>query len=203
MMPGSDAGVDRRFAKGSIMRLLLPLTLLVIVALGSRSASAQVSSPAASPTTACRAPSRSAGTPTTGASLPTIATPDQGAAPVGTPADPALIARVVAAEENLQHCMNAGRYDVVIALHAPEAVPALFGTSDPQEAAAMLEGFPPLETVALEHVQVLPDGRLSVEATFRQGEELMRWRDYWIERDGELLYAGYDVLAVAPSTPTP
>jgi hypothetical protein len=122
--------------------------------------------------------------------------------PGGTAADQATVARVLAAERNLEACVNAGAYERVIAMHVPEALPTLFGTTDPAAAAAMLAGFPPLRTLALEHVQILPDGRLSVESTFTVGDEQMHWRDYWVERQGVLYYAGYDVLPVA-ATPTP
>jgi hypothetical protein len=154
-----------------------------------------------------------AGTPTMMVSSPTAedvgpvtdlpATPDAATRPVGTPADQATVDRVAAAERNLQNCLNAGEYDVVIGLHAPEAVPLLFGTGDPIEAAAMLEGFPPVENVGLENVLILPDGRITVEVTFTAGGEVMRWRDYWVERNGTLLYAGYDELPLEQATPTP
>jgi hypothetical protein len=131
------------------------------------------------------------------------ATPAGTNGPVGTPADAALVARVEAALQNLENCVNAGQYDIVIALHAPDALPVLFGTSDPAAAAALLEGFPSLETLVVENVQVLPDGRITAESTFTQGGEMMRSRDYWIDRDGWLWYAGYDVLPVTHSTPAP
>jgi hypothetical protein len=96
-----------------------------------------------------------------------------------------------------------GEHDLVIAMHLPEALPTLFGTDDPVAAAALLAGFPPLETLALEHIQILPDGRLSVESTFTVGGERMHWRDYWVERNGVLYYAGYEVLPLADATPSP
>ena len=194
--------------------LIAAVVALAVVCLGPERALAQDASPMASPsTTACVAPPSVAGTPAALASSPTAgevgpvteppATPDAATGPVGTPADQATVDRVVAAERNLQNCINAGEYDIVIALHAPEAVPLLFGTGDPVEAAAMLEGFPQVENVALENVQLLPDGRISVEVTFTAGGELMRWRDYWVDRNGFLVYAGYDELPLEEATPTP
>ena len=99
--------------------------------------------------------------------------------------------------------MNAEAYNMVITLHAPEAVPMLFGAADPEDAAELLEGLPPLETVALDNVQKLADGRISVEATFTADGELMRWHDYRVDHDGVLLYAGCDVLPLEEATPAP
>jgi hypothetical protein len=170
---------------------------------------AQEASPAASPAAECLPWPSLGGTPVPIGSLPTVtteaepATPAASPGPVGTAADPATIDRVLAAERNLEACVNAGAYDLVIAMHLPEALPALFGTEDPAAAATMLEGFPPLRTLALEHVQILPDGRLSVESTFTVGGERMHWRDYWVERNGVLYYAGYEVLPLADATPSP
>ena len=194
--------------------LIAAVVALAVVCLGWTRVFAQEASPMASPsTTACVAPPPVAGTPAAMASSPTAeevgpvteppATPDAVMEPMGASADQATIDRVVAAERNLQNCINAGEYDIVIALHAPEAVPLLFGTGDPVEAAAMLEGIPHVENVALENVQLLPDGRISVEVTFTAGGELMRWRDYWVDRNGILLYAGYDELPLEAATPTP
>ena len=194
--------------------IVMVAVVVLVVCLGPVRALAQEASPMASPSAGdCVAPPPMAGTPAAMASSPTAeevgpvaeppATPDVAAGPVGMPADQATIDRVVAAERNLQNCINAGEYDIVIALHAPEAVPLLFGTGDPVEAAAMLEGFPHVENVAVENVQLLRDGRISVEVTFTAGGELMRWRDYWVDRNGILLYAGYDELPLEEATPTP
>jgi hypothetical protein len=67
---------------------------------------------------------------------------------------------------------------VVIALHAPEMIPTLLGTADLEEATALVEGNPPVETMSLKFVQVPSDGRFTIEATFVVGGEVMRRHDY-------------------------
>jgi hypothetical protein len=181
---------------------LLAVVVLSLVRLDAAPVVAHDASPAASPRAAdCVAPPKSPGIPTTRIASPAAVDPSP--TPYGLPVDQALVDRLIAAERNLTNCLNAGAYDVVIALHAPEALPTLFGTADPEDAAARLAGFPSVETLALRYVQVLSDGRFTIEATFTAGDGVMRRRDYWVERDGVLLYDGYDVLPLEAATPRP
>ena len=178
--------------------------ILALAAGAAPSVAAQDASPMASPSAGtCTAPVLPSATPDAKASATQGNTPAATPEPVGTPADQALIDRVVAAEENLIACLNAGEYDVVIAVHSPEAVRTLFGTADPAEAAAILEGFPLVEILAVENVQVLGDGRISAEVAYTEGGQSRRTRDYWVDQDGVLLFAGFDVLPVESGTPTP
>jgi hypothetical protein len=130
-------------------------------------------------------------------------TVDASPAAKGHLADQARFDSVITAEGNLTNRINAEVYDTAITPHAPEAVPALFEKEHPEDATALLEGFPSLETVALENVQVLADCRVSVEASITAAGELIRWHDYWVDRDGVLLYAGYGVPPLEDATPAP
>jgi hypothetical protein len=191
--------------------------VLALAAVGQpRLTTAQEASPPASPIVdlsagACVGPPTLAGTPEVRAAEPTSeATAEstgettlQASPGPSVPADLELIARVEVAEHNLINCINAQDYATVIALHTPQALLRVFGTADPREAAAMLEGFPLSELHAVENVRVLADGRISAEVTFTVGDELMRSRDYWVDQEGALLYDGFEVLPVPDATPAP
>ena len=189
------------------------LAALAAVALAASVAAAAAAQDASPVVAACTAPPSAAGSAAAGDALPPVAgtpaaaepagTPVPTPAPVGAPADRATADRVTAAERNLIACLNAGAYDVVIALHAPEALPRLFGTADPAAAAALLAGFPPVEILAVEDVQVLADGRISAEVTALVGGAPERTRDYWVERGGFLRFDDYATLPGGAGTPVP
>ena len=193
---------------------LIGLALALAAAAQPTLGMAQEATPPASPIVdlgagACVGPPALAGTPEVRAAEPTNEAPGASAAETapqaspepGVPAEQELIERVEVAEQNLINCINAEDYTTVVALHTPRALLRVFGTADPGEAAAMLEGFPLSELHAVENVRVLGDGRLSAEVTFTVGNELMRSRDYWVDQEGTLLYDGFDVLPVPDGTP--
>ena len=153
------------------------------------------------------------GTPTPRDASPAAAVAGEAAAtpaptppPVGTPADQATVDRVVAAEDNLVHCFNAHNWLAAAALFTPEywASSRGIGTTNLYDFARHLEEdvAAPQEMVAVEHVEVLADGRVRDEATFYFGDVLLRERDYWVERDGYLLFDWAETLAV-DGTPVP
>jgi hypothetical protein len=135
-----------------------------------------------------------------------VGTPQPTPRPSGTPADPETIARVVAAEENLNACFNTGNYRAVIALSTPNKLMQLFGTTNPYDALAALEaeGDAPLfELLATENVEILADGRLRDEIVLRIGNEIVHEADYWVERDGYLILDWSEPLPPLEGTPTP
>jgi hypothetical protein len=168
------------------------------------------------PTTGpCVAPLVPPGTPTPWEAPPTgeaaaavedVATPEPTPPPVGMPADQATVDRVVVAEDNLVSCLNAGEWLAAAALFTPEywASPRGIGTANLYDFARHLEEdvSAPQEMVAVEHVEVLADGRFRDEATYYFGDVLFRERDYWVERDGYLLYDWAETLSV-DGTPVP
>jgi hypothetical protein len=83
------------------------------------------------------------------------------------------------------------------------AVSALVGGHPPRVSQHTASPWPALHL----YPQGLSDGRFTNEVAFTAGDEVMRcrdyWRDYWRDRDGVLLYDGYDVLPLAEATPAP
>ncbi len=191
----------------------LVFTVLPLIPPGATT-SAQDSARSATPTTgACVAPPVPPGTPTPREASPAAtvageapATPAPTPPPVGTPADQATVDRVVAAEYNLAHCFNAHNWLAAAALFTPEywASPRGIGTTNLYDFARHLEEdvSAPQEMVAVENVEILADGRFRDEATFYFGDVLLRERDYWVERDGYLLYDWAETLSV-DGTPVP
>ena len=193
---------------------LVGLMLALALAGPPMRSTAQEASPPASPIVdlgpgACVGPPVLSGTPEVQAdeSLPEVTavtdveTALQASPGPSDPADQELIERVEVAEQNLINCINAKDYDTFIAFYTQQALLRSFGTADPAEAAATLEGSPLAEQRGVENVRVLADGRISVEATFTLGEELLRSRHYWVDREGTLLFDGFDVLPVQEATP--
>ena len=125
--------------------------------------------------------------------------------PVGSPADDTTLARVAAAEYNLANCLNAGDWNAAATLFS-----ARYRTSDLGGRSITLEEFAahleeaitaPIELVAVQGVEVLPDGRIRDELIWYFGETLLHERDYWIEQDGNLVLDWVETLAI-DGTPT-
>jgi hypothetical protein len=193
--------------------VVLVLTVLLLIPPDPATTGAQGTVRWATPTTgACVAPPVPPGTPTPREASPAavageaVATPAPTPPPVGTPADQATVDRVVAAEFNLTHCFNAHNWLAAAALFTPEywASPRGIGTTNLYDFARHLEEdvSAPQEMVAVENVEILADGRFRDEATFYFGDVLLRERDYWVERDGYLLYDWAETLSV-DGTPVP
>lgn len=142
-------------------------------------------------TTECVAPALSTGATTPDTMESTIAATAEEAAPTpipaGVPADQATIDRFIAAEENLNACLNAGEYDAAAALFSPHGLEVFFSSPDPADAAANLAGYPPLALQTIETVEVLPDGRIRGEITYTVGAQLAGDVEYWVEQNGVLL----------------
>jgi hypothetical protein len=112
------------------------------------------------------------------------------ARPEGTPADQATIDRLTALYESAYACLNGGDYLGFAALYTPEGLLEEFGTANPYDLPAIIEGFgavPEFRLVSVDAVLELPDGRLYAEVTYRFGNALAREGAYYAERDGELL----------------
>jgi hypothetical protein len=193
--------------------VVLVLTVLLLIPPDPAPTGAQGTARWATPTTgACVAPPVPPGTPTPREASPAavageaVATPAPTPPPVGTPADQATVDRVVAAEFNLTHCFNAHNWLAAAALFTPEywASPRGIGTTNLYDFARHLEEdvSAPQEMVAVENVEILADGRFRDEVTFYFGDVLLRERDYWVERDGYLLYDWAETLSVN-GTPVP
>jgi hypothetical protein len=107
--------------------------------------------------------------------------------PAGMPADQATIDRFIAAEENLNACLNSGDYEAAAALFSPHGLEYFFGSPNPYDAAANLAGYPQLALHSVDNVEVLPDGRLRGEVTYTVGAQLAGDVEYWVDQDGVLL----------------
>ncbi len=172
-----------------IPRPIVSLVLgLVLATSASPIVAAQDASPAASPVAAdCAAPVLMPGTPVIAGLATPAATPGAAADATGAPADPELVQRVNETVESVVGCLNAGEHKLVIAWFTPEALEPLFGTADPDEAAAKLEGFPPVAISAVEEVRVQPDGRATADVAYTEGGEPRRARVSIVERNNVLL----------------
>jgi hypothetical protein len=126
-------------------------------------------------------------------------------APIGKPADEATIERVVAAEYDLAQCLNAGDWTAAATLFSDRYRSSDLGdrSTTVEEFAAHLEEAitDPIELVAVQKVEVLPDGRIRDELIWYLGETLLHERDYWIEQDGNLVLDWIETLAI-DGTPT-
>jgi hypothetical protein len=118
----------------------------------------------------------------------------------GIPADAAPLELVRAAEENLAACVNAREWLAVAALLTPRYMQAVFGTSNPQDMPARLEGLGLLAFKIREvsDARTHADGRLSAEVVWVLNSEPRRKRDYFIDREGYLLLDEEDALPLGP-----
>lgn len=115
-----------------------------------------------------------------------LATP--GAADPGEPADAATSERVIAAVENLIGCLASGDYLGFAALVTPNYLMTEYGTTNPYDLPVFLEGLPPIELQSVGDIRTHADGRLSADVTtLFGGNQLDRFRAYFVERDGQLL----------------
>ena len=204
------------------MRLLLSVVaLLALVLFAPAVAAAQDASPMASPAAGCVHPELPPGTPSPMAASPeaemagmdgtpgggeqveaVAETAEAGAAspaaeatpvrPDGTPADQATVDRLTALYESAYACINGGDFLGFAALFTPEGLLEEFGTANPYDLPAIIQGFgvvPKFRLISLDTVLVLPDGRYYAEATYRFGNALAREGAYYVEQNGGLLAA--------------
>jgi hypothetical protein len=107
--------------------------------------------------------------------------------PEGITADQATIDRFIAAEENLNACLNIGDFEGAAAVFSPAGLEFFFGSANPYDAAANLAGYPALTTVRIQNVETLADGRVRGEIIYMVGKQLTGSVDYWVDQDGLLL----------------
>ena len=129
-----------------MVALILSVALLTSSALG---VAAQEAKPGTVTAAECIAPAlppgkvtppdRAAGTDVADAG---DATAEPTPVPEGVPADQATIDRFVAAEENLNACLNVGDFEGAAALFSPAGLEFFFGSINPYDAAANLAGYP-------------------------------------------------------------
>jgi hypothetical protein len=187
---GATLGAAIRSARALVLAGGLALLGVAGAAAQATPEGGVMASPAAGP---CEAPEGMAGMEATPAASP-MATPeggDEGALPVGTPADDqALIDEAVAAAENLANCWNAGDLEAVVGLVTPNLLQTKFGVADAEEAAAALGGMdlPAYSILSVGDAQTYDDGRASLDLDYLLGDHqytAARW--YMVEADGQLL----------------
>jgi len=197
-------------------RLIVLVVVLLAFALVAPDGAAQDAFPSATPTAGpCEAPELPPGTPTSMdegtpaaddtagmemgtpesieeaeelAEIAEQATPERAATPAGTPADQATAERAIAAVGNVVNCLNAGEALAFAALVTPNYLLSEFGTANPYDLPAFLEGLPSQELRSAGDVQTHADGRVSVDLTIvLGGTQVDRFRAYFVERGDFLL----------------
>jgi hypothetical protein len=183
--------------------LLSAVLMLTLIAPSVGVAQEATSTPI--PEVECVAPELPPGTVTPPQEAPSEAAPSEVAPeptpiPEGVPADQATIDRYIAAEQNIFACFNTKNYLGSAALFSAHGLEFFFGSPNPYDAAAALEGYPPLKLLAVDNVEVLPDGRIRGELTYTVGWQLTGGVEYWVEEDGMLKLDAFTELP-APLEP--
>lgn len=104
----------------------------------------------------------------------------------GEPASDEDIAEAEAAVANLMNCINAGRYVEFASLWTANGLMMECGTSNPYDGEYCFGGNPPIEAVSLENAQVLDDGRIAIDVTYRLGNALQAEQFVFV-REGDML----------------
>lgn len=106
----------------------------------------------------------------------------------GEPASEEDAAEAELAFYNLVDCINAGLYVEFASLWTAEGLMAECGTSNPYDAEYCFGGTPMIEVLSIENAQVLDDGRIAIDVSYRMGNALMAEQFVFV-RDGDTLLA--------------
>ena len=98
-------------------------------------------------------------------------------APIGTPAEGEDADTAIAAAENIVNCVNGGNLEGAVALLTNDYMMSQFGTGNPYDVVANLDGFS-FGEVMLDNPLTYEDGSVSVDAQY-QGSEYQITKERW------------------------